>query len=73
MCGSFESRFNRRDESEVNAAGPRPRLLARVNLGKPEKSAIFCDSGEPAVTVPRNGALTINRGRTLSCDDAGSP
>jgi hypothetical protein len=65
MCGSFESRFNRRDESEVNAARPRPQLLAHVNLGKPEKSAIFCDSDEPAVTVPRKRALTINRGRTL--------
>jgi hypothetical protein len=63
MCVSFESRFNRCDESEVNAARLRPHARACVNLGKPGKYGSFCDSDEPAVTVSRNGALTINCGR----------
>jgi hypothetical protein len=43
-----------------------PRVLARVNLDKPGKCAVLCNSDEPAVTVPRNGALTINCGRGQS-------
>jgi hypothetical protein len=62
MCGSFESHFNRCDESEMNAARLSARARAHVNLGKPGKCAVFCDSDEFAVTVPRKGALTINRG-----------
>jgi hypothetical protein len=63
MCGSFESHFNRCDESEMNAARLSARARAHVNLGKPGKCAVFCDSDALAVTVPCKGALTINRGR----------
>jgi hypothetical protein len=63
MCVSFESRFNRCDKSEVNAARRRLRTGTCVNLGKPEKPSVFSNSEEPAVTVTRNGALTIRCGR----------
>jgi hypothetical protein len=71
MCGSFESRFNRCDESEVNAAPLHRACPSRVNLDSPEKCAVFCNSDEPAVTVSRKGAVTINCGR--SARDAADP
>jgi hypothetical protein len=41
MCGSFESRFNRCDESEVNAARRRLTRGLGVNLAVPRNARFF--------------------------------
>jgi hypothetical protein len=70
IIGSFESRFNQCDESEMNTVRRGRRCNRSLIAERPENQA-FVESGQQALTVALEGAVTMRRGRAMPLPGGG--